>query len=195
MCADTCLLLIPVLLSLLLLLLPLSLLPTPDVLLCSGIRTQVLMSQGLSSQKPDTPQPMHERGHIKAARNHDHTAINYSQKRLLWVVDMLRCGAACRAEVMDGEVQVVGTSPAGQNANAQGNEVAALEDFEVPSQLRQQFIEVSKQTGLVIKLHYTGISCHVACSGKFLYLEAAQSACIQLIRYKAAFGGTQTSLH
>lgn len=48
----------------------------------------------------------------------------------------------CRAEVVDGQVQVVGPSAAGQAAEGSPNQEPAKEDFEVPSQLRQQFIEV-----------------------------------------------------
>ena len=48
----------------------------------------------------------------------------------------------CRAEVVDGQVQVVGPSAAGQNADGSAAQEPSKEDFEVPSQLRQQFIEV-----------------------------------------------------
>ena len=49
----------------------------------------------------------------------------------------------CRAEVVDGQVQVVGPSAAGQSTEGSPNQQPAKEDFEVPSQLRQQFIEVT----------------------------------------------------
>ena len=49
-----------------------------------------------------------------------------------------------RAEVVNGEVQVVGpSSSAKQDQSAEEGTTAAIEDFEVPSQLRQQFIEVA----------------------------------------------------
>jgi len=44
--------------------------------------------------------------------------------------------------VVDGQVQVVGPSAAGQNADGSASQEPPKEDFEVPSQLRQQFIEV-----------------------------------------------------
>lgn len=48
-----------------------------------------------------------------------------------------------RAEVVNGEVQVVGPSAAGkQDQPTEEDGTAAVEDFQVPSQLRQQFIEV-----------------------------------------------------
>ena len=53
----------------------------------------------------------------------------------------------CRAEVVNGEVQVVGPSSAASanqdlSAEQGAKQPAGAEDFEVPSQLRQQFIEV-----------------------------------------------------
>lgn len=58
----------------------------------------------------------------------------------------MRCG--CRAEVVNGEVQVVGPSSASQDPAAEpgAKNAAGNEDFEVPSQLRQQFIEVRLHT-------------------------------------------------
>lgn len=48
-----------------------------------------------------------------------------------------------RAEVVNGEVQVVGlSSSAKQDQSTEEGAIAAAEDFQVPSQLRQQFIEV-----------------------------------------------------
>jgi len=44
--------------------------------------------------------------------------------------------------VVDGQVQVVGPIAAGQNADGSATQEPPKEDFEVPSQLRQQFIEV-----------------------------------------------------
>ena len=54
----------------------------------------------------------------------------------------------CRAEVVNGEVQVVGPSSASQDQAAKqgAQHTAGTEDFEVPSQLRQQFIEVRLHT-------------------------------------------------
>ncbi|KAL0041444.1 hypothetical protein WJX79_003656 [Trebouxia sp. C0005] len=54
-----------------------------------------------------------------------------------------------RAEVVDGQVQVVGPSAAGQNADGSATQEPPQEDFEVPSQLRQQFIEVPGRMRLV----------------------------------------------
>ena len=50
--------------------------------------------------------------------------------------------------MVNGEVQVVGPSSAGQAESAQpgDRQAVAIEDFEVPSQLRQQFIEVRSYT-------------------------------------------------
>ena len=50
----------------------------------------------------------------------------------------------CRAEVVNGEVQVVGLSSTSQGPAAEqgAKQAAGNEDFQVPSQLRQQFIEV-----------------------------------------------------
>ena len=45
--------------------------------------------------------------------------------------------------MVDGQVQVVGPTAAGQTAEGSANQEPAKEDFEVPSQLRQQFIEVT----------------------------------------------------
>jgi len=56
----------------------------------------------------------------------------------------------CRAEVVDGQVQVVGPSAAGQNADGSASQEPPKEDFEVPSQLRQQFIEVQDCTSNAI---------------------------------------------
>ncbi|KAL3160790.1 hypothetical protein ABBQ38_009201 [Trebouxia sp. C0009 RCD-2024] len=55
-----------------------------------------------------------------------------------------------RAEVVNGEVQVVGPSAAGkQDQPTEEDGTAAVEDFQVPSQLRQQFIEVPGRLRLV----------------------------------------------
>lgn len=64
----------------------------------------------------------------------------------------------CRAEVVNGEVQVVGPSSAsqGQSAQADTKQAVASEEFEVPSQLRQQFIEVQK--------HCDSVQLHTAIS-------------------------------
>ena len=52
----------------------------------------------------------------------------------------------CRAEVVDGEVQVAGATAPGQPAQPQAaGQFTPKEDFEVPAQLRQQFIEVLPQ--------------------------------------------------
>ena len=63
----------------------------------------------------------------------------------------------CRAEVVDGEVRVGAPSVAGGQGGAAGEggtPAAVLEDFEVPSQLRQQFIEV----GLAISTTLTSVT-------------------------------------
>lgn len=54
----------------------------------------------------------------------------------------------CRAEVVNGEVQVVGPSSGSQDQAAEqgAKQPAGAEGFEVPSQLRQQFIEVRLRT-------------------------------------------------
>ena len=43
--------------------------------------------------------------------------------------------------MVDGQVQVVGPSAGGQNADGSASQEPPKDDFEVPSQLRQQFIE------------------------------------------------------
>lgn len=58
----------------------------------------------------------------------------------------------CRAEVVDGQVQVVGPSAAGQNADGSATQEPPQEDFEVPSQLRQQFIEVPDCTSNAVEI-------------------------------------------
>ena len=57
--------------------------------------------------------------------------------------------SGCRAEVVNGEVQVAGPSSAtpGQSAQADTKQAVTSKEFEVPSQLRQQFIEVRQHTG------------------------------------------------
>ena len=47
-----------------------------------------------------------------------------------------------RAEVVAGEVQVVGGSASGKAAQTSKQQGEANESFEMPAQLRQQFIEV-----------------------------------------------------